>query len=114
AVDDDRLVPARSADRHDERLGGIVDPGYGADAGGEVAILGRASLDRRAGAAQVETDEEHTVLPEAGIEHHQVAQAAHEQQRADDEYERQRHLGDHQSATQAEALVGIGGATAAR
>ena len=55
--------------------------------------------------SEIEHDDQQIALREAGIEGHQVAQAADEQQRADDQHQRQRHLRDHQHAPQPEALA---------
>ena len=45
---------------------------------------------------QIEVHDQDAVLAESGIERHEVAQAAHEQQRADDQHERHRDLRDDQ------------------
>ena len=54
------------------------------------------------------------VLHEAGVERRQVPERSNEQQGADDERQRQRHLHDDQDATQPEALVCVGRSAAAR
>ena len=59
-------------------------------------------------------DDEEVVGPEPGIDGHQVAQRAHEEERAHDQHQRERHLRDDEEPPQAEALAGGGDAAAAR
>ena len=73
----------------------------------------RRAVSRHGRAAIIEVHDQNAVLPESGVEGHQVPQAADEQQRADDEHERQRDLRDDQAAPQAEALARVGRPAAA-
>ena len=66
------------------------------------------------GAAQVDADRDDAVLPEAGIHGDEVAQAASEEQRADDQHHRQRDLDDDERAAQREPLVRVGARASAR
>ena len=53
---------------------------------------------------EIETRDHQPGLREAGVDRHQISQTPGEQQRADDEDERQRHLDDDEGAPQSEAL----------
>src|SRR6185369_10563863 len=54
------------------------------------------------------------VLAESGIEPRQVEERPREEQRADDEHERQRHLQADERAAEAEALAAVGQSAAPR
>jgi len=113
AVDEDAIVPAAAADRDDERLRGRHHAWQRRHAPRDVVIQRRPSWLWHAGVPEIEVGDDKAFLLEPGIQRHQVAEAADEQQGADDQHERQRDLTDDQRAAHAETLAGVGGSAAA-
>ncbi len=108
--DQDRLVPAAPADGQDVGLRGRDHAGQAAE-GLHDALLDRNLLRvGEARAPHVQARPKDVVGAEPGIDGQQVAQRAHEEERAHNEHERQGHLRDHQAAAQAEALARRGDA----
>ena len=64
-----------------------------------------ASLHRQAGLAQVDAGHDDAVAVEARIDVDEILQAAREQERADEQHERERDLGDDERAPDADALA---------
>ena len=84
-----------------------VTPGSARKAAGDLVVERGPALRRDPGFPQIQVHDQQAVLPEAGVDRHQVSQAADEEQRADDEHERQRHLHDDERAPQPEPLARI-------
>ena len=61
----------------------------------------------------VESEQQHVIAAETGIERFEVAQRPNQQARADNHDERQGNLGDHQTAAQTSSLPGGGQITRA-
>ena len=86
------LFQPDAADRHDHHLRRGRHAGQRGHPRGDLGVEIAPPLLRHAGAAHVEVGDQDAVLAEAGVERHQIAQAAHEQQRADHQHQRQRDL----------------------
>jgi len=100
----DRLAPARSAHRKDVGIRRRGDTGNPPDFDHELPKELKAGFGRNFQRHETDVGDQNPVLTKALVDALEIAKTADEQQRADQQHQRQRDLGDDQNAPQPEAL----------
>ena len=92
AVNPHRVAPALAAERNDIRVGCRIHAGNGPYPVEQLPLERSAPLHRNLQARKVQPGDQHTLCLKPRIIRQQIPQALGEQQRAEQQHQRQRHL----------------------